>query len=267
MILPKRYAIDAIQQETKDTFTWTLSSLDGQDSAFLPGQFHMIYDFGYGEIPISISGDPQKKLMHTIRAVGPITSHLQKLSIGEEVGIRGPFGTHWPLENIGEDLLIIAGGVGIAPLRPVVYHALQNPLQYCRRTLLYGARTPSDLLYVQEMEQWKKSGFEVYTTVDHAEDRWNGHVGVVTALIRKALIRPKHTLTLLCGPEVMMQFAIQELLRGGVDEERIYLSLERNMECAIGFCGHCQLGPYFLCKDGPIFSYPKLKKWMYIREL
>ncbi len=262
-MLPKRYRVKSKIQETEDTFTLALEPLEEPIAPFLPGQFNMLYLFGFGEVPISMSGSFSSKneLVHTIRAVGGITEGMGRLSHGDEVGVRGPFGSAWPLGGWTGNLFVIAGGLGLAPLRPVLQERKENI------TLLYGSRTPSDLLYLQELEEWKKEGVRVDVSVDRPDAAWRGHVGVITALIQKRMPDPKKTRVFLCGPEIMMKFALIEILRFEIGEQDIFLSMERNMKCATGFCGHCQYGPYFLCKDGPIFSYGQIKKWLPIQEL
>ena len=270
MLVPKTYQIKSIVQETHDVFTLAISAQEEKIPPFLPGQFNMLYHFGFGEVPISISGDPSKKeeFVHTIRSVGAVTNAMQKLKPGDEIGVRGPFGTHWPLPIKKDcDVLVIAGGLGFAPLRPALYYLIAHREQYKRITLLYGTRSPEDILYKNEMAQWKEQGIEIQVSVDRADVHWHGAIGVITLWIGKHLSNPENTLVLLCGPEIMTNFAINELLRTKIDEQSIYISMERNMHCAVGFCGHCQYGPHFLCKNGPIFSYEQLKTWLPIREL
>lgn len=269
MILPKTYCIKSISKETEDSFTFALSPKEEAIPPFLPGQFNMLYLYGYGEVPISISGDPvhQEELVHTIRAVGAVTQAMQRLKEGDEIGVRGPFGTHWPLDKKECDVLVIAGGLGIAALRSALLYLAAHQEHYKKITLLFGARTPSDILYKNEMLKWQGQGLKVEVSVDHADMSWDGNVGVVTSLIGKSLTSSKNTLVLLCGPEIMIKFAIHELMRSDVKASDIYMSMERNMQCALGFCGHCQYGPYFLCKDGPVFSYEQLKNWLMIKEL
>lgn len=268
MLIPKCYPVKSITHDTHDVFTLVLAKNE-QEQPFLPGQFNMLYQFGIGESAISICGDPSdnKVLVHTIRAVGSVTRSMQQLKPGDEIGVRGPFGTHWPLTKKGCDVLVIAGGVGMAALRSAVIALAARSQDYRKITLLYGTRSVDDILYKKEMEDWKKQGVEVKVTLDCADIHWKGQVGVVTSLIHKHLPNPENTLVLLCGPEIMIQFAIQELLGARADEDNIYISLERNMQCAVGFCGHCQYGPYFLCKDGPVFSYAQIKKYLTIKEI
>ena len=266
MLTPEAYRVKSVSQDTPDVFTLTLTK-EGGAPPFLPGQFNMIYAFGHGEAAISIASNPQKKdeLIHTVRAVGSVTHCLQKLTIGDEIGVRGPYGTHWPLSQHQGDVLIVAGGIGIAALRSALYSLALHPRK--KITLLYGSRTPAEIFYQSDIEKWRQSGIQVEITVDHADLSWKGHVGVVTKLIKNHIADLKSTLVLICGPEIMMKFAINELMQAGVDENHIFLSMERNMQCAEGFCGHCQYGPFFLCKDGPVFSYAQLKYWLPIKEL
>lgn len=269
-MLPCPFRIRRVKRETYDTFTLELIPPEGS-FCFLPGQFNMLYLFGVGESAISISGDPAKPdtLVHTIRAVGTVTTAMSKLKAGDQIGVRGPFGTAWPVEAAeGADLLVIAGGIGLAPLRPTIYHALRHRERYGKVILLYGARSPRDLLYTRELERWKASGrIEVGITVDHSVKSWHGTVGVVTKLIQKARFASDHAVAMCCGPEVMMRFCSMELKARGVSEANIYLSMERNMKCAVGFCGHCQFGPTFVCKDGPVMTAEKVRDWFGRREL
>lgn len=269
-MLTRPFRIRRVKRDTYDTFTLELTPPEGS-FRFLPGQFNMLYLFGVGESAISISGDPAKTdtLIHTIRAVGTVTTAMSKLKAGDQIGVRGPFGTSWPVEAAeGADLVIIAGGIGLAPLRPTIYHALRYRERYGKVILLYGARSPQDLLYTRELERWRASGrIEVGVTVDHAVKSWHGAVGVVTKLIQKARFASDHAVAMCCGPEVMMRFCSMELRARGVSETDIYLSMERNMKCAVGFCGHCQFGPTFVCKDGPVMTAEKVRDWFGRREL
>lgn len=270
MLLPAIYQVKSNIQETHDIFTLVLSKRDaGRLPPFLPGQFNMLYLFGIGECAISLSSrlDQTHEIAHTIRKVGYVTNGLEKLKEGDEIGIRGPFGSFWPLTKKNCDVLVVAGGVGLAPLRPAILELIKNRQEYQNITLLYGARTPEDILYENEMKEWEKQGIKVKTIVDVSDINWNGRVGVVTSLIERNVFFPKRTLVFLCGPEIMLKFALHELLRSQVDRRDIFLAMERNMQCAVGFCGHCQYGPYFVCKDGPIFSYEQVQKWLTIKEL
>lgn len=236
-----------------------------------PGNSNMLYVFGVGEVPISISGDPNRPqtLVHTTRAVGAVTRALSGLKRGQTLGIRGPFGRHWPIEEaVGKDVVLIAGGIGLAPLRPVFYHLMASRQQYGKIVLLYGTRTPEDILYRRQLEQWRsRFDADVSITVDHATDTWHGNVGVVTRLIARAAFDPADSIAMICGPEVMMRFSMMELFASGLNEAQVFISMERNMKCAIGFCGHCQLGPTFVCKEGPVMRYDRIKHWFGIREV
>jgi NAD(P)H-flavin reductase len=271
-MVPQPWCIRRLWWETDETFTFELTPENGLTKFhFLPGQFNMLYVFGVGEVPISVSGDPAKaeRLIHTVRAVGPVTRVLGSVKRGTQVGVRGPFGTCWPLEQAaGKDLLIIAGGIGLAPLRPVVYEVLSKRQIFGRVCLLYGARTPDDILYRKELSNLAKEvKLQTLLTVDRAGQDWTGNVGVVTTLIRRAQFDPSNTLAMVCGPEVMMRFTIRELQKRGMRTDGIYISMERNMKCAVGFCGHCQFGPTFICKDGPVYRYDKIQRLLTIREV
>ncbi|WP_337867737.1 FAD/NAD(P)-binding protein [Meiothermus sp.] len=273
---PRPFRVARALRETADVVTLELEAQSGPPLTFRPGQFTMLYVFGVGEVPISISGDPYKpeRLVHTIRRVGLVTEALCKLRKGDVVGVRGPFGSHWPMEQArGNDVVVVAGGIGLPPLRPAIYHLLRHRRDYGRIYLLYGARTPADLLFPEELQRWQHTlshasgAWPVRVTVDRAVGAWDGSVGLVTELIPHLHLDPPHTTALMVGPEVMMRFTIAELKRRGVPEENLYLSMERNMKCAVGFCGHCQLGPHFICKDGPVFAFPQVRDWMMRKEV
>ena len=271
-MVPQPWQIQRIRQETGDTFTMELEPLDGSERhPFSAGQFNMLYVFGVGEVPISISGDPEKNgpLIHTTRAVGIVTNAMRKLKRQDVLGVRGPFGTPWPLQEAeGSDVVIVAGGLGLAPLRPAIYQILAHRKRYGRVLLLYGARTPADLLYQNQLKQWAaRADLETFVTVDHATGGWTGDVGVVTRFIPKAAFDPLDTVALVCGPEIMMRFTILELQKRGLADDQIVVSMERNMKCALGFCGHCQYGPTFVCKDGPVFKYSRIQHWFTKREV
>jgi len=263
-MMPAPHLIRRLRNETDDTFTLEIEPTNGADRfSFAPGQFNMLYVFGVGEVPISISGDPigPKPLQHTTRVVGAVTKAMRRLKRGDVIGIRGPFGSHWPVESaMGRDLVIVAGGIGLAPLRPALYRLMAEREKYRRIVLLYGTRTPEDILYRRELERWRgKFDLEIYVTVDRASAGWRGNVGVVTTLIARAPFDPSNAVALVCGPEVMMRYTVMELQKRGVASDRTYVSMERNMKCAIGFCGHCQYGPNFICKDGPVFRFDRIE--------
>jgi len=271
-LLPQLYHVERRRREIPDTFTLELEPADGSSiPPFATGQFNMLYVFGVGEVPISISGNPAQPtpLVHTTRAVGTVTKAMRELKPGDVIGVRGPFGSHWPIEQaIGKDVVIVAGGIGLAPLRSVMYQITAQREQYGKVALLYGARTPADILYRRELEHWRgRFDMEVYVTVDNATGAWHGSVGVVTKLVPRASFDPLKTVALVCGPEVMMRFTVSELEKRGVAAEQIYISMERNMKCAVGFCGHCQYGPNFVCKDGPVFQYSRVHSLFTKREI
>jgi NAD(P)H-flavin reductase len=271
-MLPKLYTVDSVRQETSDTFTLEIKPPAGElCPRFLPGQFNMLYIFGVGEMAISISGDPwwRSSCVHTVRAVGTATKAICNLKPGDTIGVRGPFGTSWPgPELLGKDVVLAAGGIGLAPLRPTIYSILADRERYGRVNLLYGARTPNDLLYTDELSRWRdRPDLNLAVTVDTADRGWFGNVGVVTTLIPKIQFDPANTVAVICGPEIMMRFTIMDLQKRGITSDNIYISMERNMKCAVGLCGHCQLGPEFICKDGPVFRFDHLDGIFGKREL
>ena len=268
--VPEPARVTSVRRETEDT--WTLELDPGADGLpFEPGQFTMLYAFGVGEVPISVSGDPAQsgRLVHTVRAVGPVTRAICQAGAGDTLGVRGPFGRGWPVELAGGgDLVIVAGGLGLAPLRPAIYAALAGRERFRRVILLYGGRDPQGLLFDDELERWREgSELEVIVTVDAADDTWRGRVGVVPSLLAPARIDPERTVALTCGPELMMRFTVDALLDAGLDADRVFVSLERNMRCAVGHCGHCQLGGTFVCRDGPVFSWAEIERYLTVREL
>jgi NAD(P)H-flavin reductase len=271
-MIPRPFVIEKYVREADDTFTVHLEPLDPLDQlVFKPGQFNMVYIFGVGEVPMSISGDPGRTdtLVHTTREVGIVTRAMHNMKVGQTVGIRGPFGTTWPLRAAeGHDIVLVAGGIGLAPLRPALYHILANRESYGRVAMLYGTRTPDDILYAKELARWRAQfDLDVLITVDRATEDWRGSVGVVTNLISRAPFDPTETFGMVCGPEIMMRFSVQELQTRGVPSSSIYVSMERNMKCGIGKCGHCQLRGEFVCKDGPVYSYDKIEPLFMEREL
>ena len=250
---------------------WTLDieMADGAPCDFAPGQFNMLTAFGVGEAAISISGAPGgERLIHTIRDVGPVSHALANLAPGDPIGVRGPFGVGWPMATPGSDVLIIAGGLGLAPLRPSIYDILARRDAFGVVTLLYGSRRPEDIVFHAEVEAWRREKkINIELTVDHAGVDWRGHVGVVTGLLPRVQLDPSRAIARLCGPEVMMRFVGAALTEQGLDAAKIFVSMERNMKCAIGHCGHCQLGPTFICRDGPVFTYERMRPLMSVKEL
>lgn len=266
------FTIKRVKKETHDTFTIDLVPRDsGKKISFLPGQFNMLYHFGFGDVPISISGDPgyHNAFVHTIRAVGNVTKAIRKLKTGDSIGVRGPFGNAWPVDKArGDDLVIVAGGIGLAPLRPALYQALADRKSFGKIVLLYGARTPDDILYRHELEKWRsRFDLSVDVTVDRGVSGWAGNVGVVTTLIPRAAFDPYHATAFIVGPEIMMRYVIIELQKKGIPDDKIFVSMERNMKCGVGLCGHCQIGPTFVCKNGPVYSYDQVKGLLGKREI
>jgi NAD(P)H-flavin reductase len=270
-MLPVPYVVADKRQDLADTWTLELEPAgDGAVGEFNPGQFSMLYAFGAGEVPISVSGggDAGGRVGHTVRAVGAATSALCAIEPGSQVGVRGPFGNTWPLADAeGGDVVVVTGGIGLAPLRLAIKQLIANRDSYREVTLLYGARTPDEMLYTDELQSWRESGIGVATTVDSAPADYDGRVGLVTILIPEACFEGAHTTAFVCGPEVMMRFVSTALRDRGVPTDNIHVSLERNMKCAIGHCGHCQLGHRFVCKDGPVFPVGRIGTLLGVREL
>jgi NAD(P)H-flavin reductase len=268
-LVPQPLRVGRFRRETADVSTFEL--MPAAAFAFAPGQFNMLYAFGLGEVAISISGDPARseRIVHTVRGVGAVSKALARLRRDAVIGVRGPFGSCWPVgESEGGDIVIVAGGLGLAPLRPAVYEVLARRERYGRVVLLYGARGPAEILYRRQLEEWRRRlDVDIVVTVDHATADWRGNVGVVPALLARAPFDPDHAVAMLCGPEIMMRFTIEALRQRGVAADRIWLSMERNMKCAIGLCGHCQFGPAFVCRDGPVFRFDRIAPIFNIREI
>ena len=268
-VLPARYQVTERLAETYDTVTLDLRPVDQPIRTPQPGQFTMLYAPGIGEVPVSVSGTGTGGvLVQTVRAVGAVTRALCGRGPGQLVGVRGPYGTHWDVSSAaGGDLLVVAGGIGLAPLRGALLAALGQRDRYRRVVVLIGARSPEELVFGHELKQWRAAGAEVEVTVDRATAGWAGQVGVVTQLLPRADIDAARTTALVCGPEVMMRLTARDLLALGVPATRVRVSLERNMRCGVAECGHCQLGPLLLCRDGPVVSYAEAAPLMAIREL
>ncbi|WP_372404485.1 FAD/NAD(P)-binding protein [Streptomyces luteireticuli] len=265
--VPLPYRVTDARPETSDTVTVRLEPVGEALPPFAAGQFAMVYAFGVGEIPVSVAGIlPDGGLLHTIRGVGAVSRALYALRPGATVGMRGPFGTGWDLPlAAGDDLLVVAGGIGLAPLRPLVLAALAAPRTFGRLNVLVGARSPDDLLYRDELADWNHPYCGV--VVDRPGPGWHGRVGVVTALLDEALFSPPETTAFVCGPEVMIRATARDLLARGLRADRVLVSLEHNMRCATAHCGHCQLGPLLLCRDGPVVGYDRAEPLLAVREL
>lgn len=270
-MVPVPWRVSAVRREIADVATLDLVPQAGDVPGFAPGQFNMLYVFGIGEVPISLSGDPtdRNRLVHTVRAVGAVSTAIVQAQPGTVLGLRGPFGSAWPVtEAAGHDILIVAGGLGLAPLRPAIYHVLMHSERFGRIAVLYGSRGPAEILFHDELAAWRsRLDVEVVITVDHADRSWHGRVGVVPGLIEKVSFDPPNTIALVCGPEVMMRFAVKALQAAGVASDHIHLSMERNMKCAVGLCGHCQFGPDFICKDGAVLRYDRIERRLATREI
>lgn len=271
---PVAYRVRRRLRETSDTWTLELDPVDRAQAIRLrPGQFTMLYAFGVGEVPISVSGDcsHSDRLVQTIRVMGAVTERLCSLRAGDLVGVRGPCGRPWPIEEaVGRDIVIVAGGVGLPPLRPVLYHVLANREQYGRVSLLYGARTPEDIVFRDEIERWReRHDLHVDWTVDFAGGAWDGYgkVGLVTKLVPRAPFDPANTTAFTCGPEIMMENVVVALHEQGLPKSDVVVSLERNMRCGVGLCGHCQIGPTLVCRDGAVYRYPEVADLLAVSEL
>ena len=270
-MLPRPFRVTHSGRDTQDTRTLDLEPLDGDPLRFAAGQFTMLQAFGVGEVPISISGDPGRPetLRHTIRDVGSVSRALSRATPGTVLGVRGPFGTGWDVgSGRGGDVVIVAGGIGLAPLRPAVLEICRTRSDFGRVVLLYGARTPEDILFPDDLRTWAADhAIDVDVTVDSGPHAWRGNVGLVTHLVARAEFDASRTLALICGPEVMMRHSAVALLDRAVAPSRLRLSMERSMKCGVGLCGHCQLREYFLCLDGPVLTYDVLRPLMARAEL
>lgn len=251
--------------------TWTLEIEPSAPLApWAPGQFNMLWLFGAGESAISHSGDPAGgPIRHTIRAVGPVTEGLTALQPGAVLGLRGPFGRGWPMDEAeGRDVVVVAGGLGLAPLRPAILQLIARRARYGRVALVLGMRSPETILFRREVEAWRRRlDLDIHVTVDHAGPDWHGEVGVVTRLIPRLGIDPANACALLCGPEVMMRHAATALIDRGLPSQDIWLSMERHMKCAVGLCGRCQFGPELICRDGPVFRHDRLAPFLALKEI
>jgi len=264
--------IVAVADESPGVRTYALAFADaavGSAYRFVPGQFNMLYLPGIGEAAISISSDPASTatIAHTVRAVGNVTDALARLAVGDEVLVRGPFGTPWPVERVaGRDVVVVAGGLGLASQRAAILQ-LARPGGCRRLTVLHGAKRPDGLLYAGEYDAWRKAGIGVYTIVDEADAAWPGPRGLVTSLLADAIRDPAATTLFCCGPDPMMVGVAEAAGRLGVSSSEVFVSLERNMACAVAHCGLCQFGPLFVCRDGPVLAYDRVAGLMKVRQL
>lgn len=271
VLTPAPYRVVARRQELADVVTLSLEPIDGSLQPFRHGQFNMLTSFGQGEIAISVSSAPSAHgpIEHSVRAVGAVSDALCRTPVGSVIGVRGPFGTSWGIDQVddGVDVVVMAGGIGLAPLRGAVRDLVSRQEAGRGRVfVLAGARSPDQILFAEELDAWRRSGVHVGISVDVGATGWNGVVGVVTALLPDAPFAASESIALLCGPEIMMRFGGRALADQGVDPSRIRVSLERNMQCGIGLCGHCQLGPLLVCRDGPIVRYGGLADRLFMER-
>lgn len=269
LLVPQVHEVLAMIAERPGTVTIRCAPVEGQPFEFQPGQIGMVGAFGIGEAAISISSPATERRFHeyTIRRAGAITSALTRLQVGDQFWVRGPFGTPWDLELDGRDVLIAAGGLGLAPLRSAIYQVLRFRERYATATLVVGARSVAQLLYADEYEPWREHGLAVFETIDAAEPGWSRHVGFVPDVIEQLGVAGADTTALVCGPDIMMRLTAERLLAAGVNGDEIQVTLERNMQCGNGLCGHCQLGPLVVCRDGPVVRWPAVAASLTVPEL
>lgn len=265
--LPLEAEIIERTQESPTIFTLHLRFLNPSHHdrfVFYPGQFNMLYLYGVGEVAISIVSDPEKKhiLTHSIRAVGRVTRALAKLQTGDRVGVRGPYGRGWPLDQAkNKNIVVLTGGLGCAPSVSIIDYIVARRKQYGNLSILQGVKHSDDFIFRKKYAVWQKSpNTEIHIAADQAGPKWPWSVGYVTDMIHQINLVPENTVVMMCGPEIMMNTAINVFKKKDIPEHHIYMSMERNMECGIGQCGHCQYGGFFICKDGPIFAYSEIKE-------
>ncbi|MEO1091271.1 MAG: FAD/NAD(P)-binding protein [Pseudomonadota bacterium] len=269
-LAPVPLRVRACRQETAEAVTLVLAAGEERTGFGQPGQFNMLAPLGIGEAAISLSGPPTSPdLEHTVRSVGAVSEALRRMRPGDWVGVRGPYGFGWPIDLArGQDVVLVAGGIGLAPLRPAIEMVLDERAAFGRVLLLYGARTPADRLFLADLERWRsRPDVDVAVSVDYAEPGWQGRVGFVTAMLPQLRVDPARTVAFACGPEVMMRAVATALQARGIRKSAIFLSMERNMKCGVGTCGHCQFGPYLVCRDGPVFAYDRLADLLPVREI
>lgn len=270
MLTPRPSLVVGVRVETSNVRTYYVK-LPEDVNLPKPGQFDLLYIHGVGEVPISVSDIYYDKriVAHTVRFVGSVTKTFAYIREGDIIGFRGPYGNGWPLYLCeGKDLVIIAGGIGLPPLRPVIREVARNRAKYNKLIIVYGARNPKELIYRYEYVDYESiPNTELYLTVDAPDETWRGNVGVVTALLPKINLRPDNSIAFICGPEIMMKYAVKELLNMGFKGNQIFLSLERRMRCGVGLCGHCQMGPYFICKHGPVFPFWFIGRYFWVDQI
>jgi sulfhydrogenase subunit gamma (sulfur reductase) len=261
--LPHVAEVVGVRQETGDIRTLALRFRQGIDFDFVPGQFVEVSVFGVGEIPLGLASSPtrREKIEVSVKRIGSVTNEIHKLTPGDTLGVRGPYGNGWPVERLhGRDVVIIGGGIGLSPLRSLIDYMLDNRDDFGKMKILYGARTQDDLVYKRLIEEWgRHRDTEVHCTVDIGTPGWTGHVGVVTALFDQANISTENTMVITCGPPIMIKFVTMGLEKMGFSDEDIITSMEKMMKCGVGKCGHCNLGSKYVCLDGPVFTHRELK--------
>jgi len=269
-LVPLKASIARVRVETSNVRTYYVKLPDGLELP-KPGQFNMLYVHGVGEVPISVSDldEESRVVAHTVRFVGSVTKTFELLREGDLIGFRGPYGIGWPMDAAyGKNIVLVAGGIGLPPLRPVIREVARNRSAFGKLIILYGARTPEDLMFSYEYGDYESiPNTEFYVTVDKPSEGWRGNVGVVTNLIKHVDVDPSESYAFICGPEIMMKFAVRELLKRGFKTNKIYLSLERRMKCGVGLCGHCQMGPYFVCKHGPVFPLWFISRYFWVDQI
>ncbi len=261
--VPIPYKVVRKHRDSEDIFTIEIEPISETIAPYKSGQFNMLTCYRVGEIAISISSEPDisGRIMHTIRDVGAVSHAITELGVGDTIGVRGPFGTHWQTEDPADcDYVVVAGGIGLAPLRGALFELTKKLGNKRNINLILGARSPDQLIYPSDLKHLENMGLNIYKTVDIADATWRGRVGVVTEVIPEVVYDPQNTKVLICGPEIMIRFSARLLTQSGVDPRSILVSLERNMQCGVGLCGHCQLGPYLICRDGPVFPWEPVVK-------
>jgi len=263
---PELAEIISIHNDTADTKTFTVKYVNKalqKKFFFLPGKFMMVTAFGFGEVPISISSSPYKtdSMSFTIVNVGNVTNALHRLGKHDKIGLRGPFGNGFPMFRFRKkNILFVSGGCGLAPLRSAIYAVQEKKEEFGKISVLSGCKTPSHILFGQDLENWRKQGFNVLSTVDKPDKTWKGNVGLVTKLFSKVDLPVENTVALMCGPAIMIHFALIELRKKGFEEKQMFASLERMMQCGVGYCSHCNIGNKYSCIDGPVFNARDLAK-------